>query len=372
MNLPITLTLEENRHWRHFPSKNGKSKHLAVFYSPAQIREPRLPYFKKSAELDCGRLLISPFNDEFYQDCISSVLSVLSDVSAEYEKTIHYGYSMGAYAALRFGSVDPKCVAIFAMSPHLVLDRRYSRSALLMSGPVSPPDNDVRPFVAANDKRTFLAISCFDVLDGVQVSDARAMASPNLEKHFVLERHELDSLNNPVKIISEFLSDGSMPKVNPEIEASDRDVTDCISAHKFLASTESNVEVKENVPLSSKIPQYHYWYARNLTKFGKDIYSLPWFMRAFSLAKMLGLSASEYAITMANVMSDVQLHEPALGFYRQFQNPGDSHPQAYFCEAALLQRLNRVDELKELVGRYERSHGSDGLLERFKNELQSA
>ncbi len=351
----------EGVNWRHFPNPNGSNKVLAIFYSPVQVRYPILPYFKKTANLPCGRLLISPFTDEFFQDCLQSTQDVISTVSSKYERTIHYGYSMGAYASLRFGSVDVKSQAVFAMSPHFVLDRAFSRSNRLMTMAPSLGDNDVRPFIeAARGMRFFIAISCLDVMDGIQHSDASSLYNPLIECHAVLEPHDLPGINDANQVVGDFIKLGTFPKIDSDHRASETDILDCISAYKYMKASRSG-EIIESIDDNheARVPQLHYWKARYMAERGHKLESLQWFVKGLESAKKFSTPLAEILISYGNTLADLGFHEPALGCYRHFRKQNPPVKISFLCEASLLRRLGRQKEVLELAIYYEDTFGAD-------------
>jgi hypothetical protein len=76
------IELIEGYNWKYFPSPDGSKNCLAIFYSPVEVRPPSLPYFKQTAALPCARLLINPFSDEFFQDCIEETADLIRAVAA--------------------------------------------------------------------------------------------------------------------------------------------------------------------------------------------------------------------------------------------------------------------------------------------------
>jgi tetratricopeptide (TPR) repeat protein len=268
---------------------------------------------------------------------------------------------MGGYAALRFGSTDSLARAIFAISPHLVLDRPRSRSAQVMRGPVSPRDADVRPFLEGkNDKKIFLAFSCLDVLDGVQVKDSLTLHGPNFTKIYLLESHYLASVHNPSNFVEHWIKYRNIPEISMENIASKEDIQDCMLAYEIMLSTVLDTSIDLNqINLSSRLPQYYYWIGRYLYGKKQFLESLSWFVRGIGIAKKFNLHLAEIMISYGNALNQAGFHEPALGCYRHFREHQPPVKTAFLCEAYLLKQLGRPDELRTALNWYENRFGTD-------------
>ena len=347
----MQLRLVEGLHWRHFPAA---SQVLAVFYAPGNLPLPRLPHFKTTASLGCGRLLINPGNLNFYQDCIENVESVVAHVASGYDRVIHYGGSAGGYAALRFGTAAPKTQAIFALSPFFDLNSPCTRSAeqRLVS---SANRSDLSVFgrvleVAGID--IFAYISCLDITDGAQVESAERIPRGKIRLHCLLDNHALPTVNQPARLIADYLATNAVAPPPYHLLATERDRADAILAYRQFVAECQNAPFDELEPSrvsESRIYSLPYAYGRRLSIAGRHLEALSRFVEAVGKARARGMDEYELLVCAGNSATCFGWHEIALGFYREARAYGAGRGAAYVCEGHVLAALGRTDELVALA-----------------------
>jgi hypothetical protein len=343
--------LIEGSHWRHFPSDSDT---LCVFYAPVEVPSPKLPYFKSTADLPVGRLLVNPGTDEFYQDCADDVQEIVARVSSSYRRTIHYGYSQGATGALDIGLADSKCSAIFALSPHLVLDRPHSRSARLMSeGVMARQRADRIGRIRKTNKDVYLFISCMDPEDGIQVRDARALADSRAEVFYLNESHFLPSVNKPDATIRDYIVSGEYTLPEGAKIASERAQEDAALVYDLMAAFKDNANIEpERIQAYSSINSHAaaFWLGHYLTRRGDFSHAAVHFLRSIILGKETNQPVHDSMLCAANIFAATGMPEMALGHYRQARSLAPKSSTICFCEARLLAQLNRKTDLLELLG----------------------
>ena len=330
--------LTEGFNWQHFPGSGT----LAVFYNPANGRPPALPYYKKTMGMKCGRLLISTGNNEFYQDCVDELYEIIRKISSGYEQTIHYGYSQGATGALDQGLRDSKCVAIFALSPHFVLQRPMSRSAGLMSPDrlATAQPNLLERIDANRNRNIYLFLSVHDIMDGIQVKDALTLSeSPLLSRYFLRMGHYLEGVNDPRQVVDDYLENNCYVLPSRTPVATDEDIRLAMLAYDLLAATHTGANITNEVltSLEFAVPCHAtYSLARYLEAKGQFQRAINQYVRA------LGVPSSDLGtvlVCLGNAYVRMGWNDMALGCYRQALANNPQNEQAQKCEASLLRRI---------------------------------
>jgi tetratricopeptide (TPR) repeat protein len=298
--------------------------------------------------------LINPGTDEFYQDCREEILKIVAKISADYRETIHYGYSQGATGALDIGLSDPKCSAIFAMSPHLVLDRPWSRSAVLMSpGTLAQPRENMLDRIRSSTNRDIhLFISCMDSEDGVQVRDARTLADTDAHIYFLNLMHDLPGVHNPEGVIQDYLATRKYTLPPGVVIASEQDQKVAMLSFDVRAAGSGKTELPAALLAEAEVLHYSglaYWLGQYFT--GRKEYNLALlhFMRSIAIGRQRGTDIYSRLVCAGNVASVMGLSEMALGFYRQARRIWPKALTAWNCEANVLRSLKRKSELLTLA-----------------------
>jgi hypothetical protein len=338
------MMLIEGHHWRHFP---GDCSDLAIFYHPANTlrvgeQSPRLPYYLKTAGMACGRILINPGNNNYYQDCQDSLAEIVVRISEGYERTIHYGYSQGATGALDQGMRDQKCCAIFAISPHFVLDRPASRSEDLMDSDVlaSARPSLVERLSATETRGIHLFMSVRDAQDGVQVRDSLSLP-PYIAKHYICQDHYLGSVNVARATVEQWLStqDYHLPEGVPI--ANDEDIKLAPLIYDALVAQSTGAELpQQSIRLldESASGDALYWLGRYQNSIGETAKATVLYQRAIDAGVLAPVAA---LVCLGNAHLQLDRPEIALGCYRQALVLNPTEPTARKCEQSLLEHMGR-------------------------------
>jgi hypothetical protein len=364
---PDSLILLEGTHWRHFPSEDSDA--LAIIYAPVNLASPKLPHYERTSRLRCARLLINPGTNNFYQDCIAGVSDVVARISSRYARTIHFGFSAGAYAALRFGVDDSRCVGIYAIAPHFVLDRPMTRSFLL-SKTMSEDRRDVDIIDAINNARIAnvrVLIPCMDSMDGVQVRDSRRIENDRVEIIYRMLEHKIFPEDMPDVVIDHFLDAGCFPPPLADNLATSDELDDATAMYDMMLAVSARTRVDDTiVNRNPRSALFMYCKGRYLESANNLVDALPSYAAAVALGKDRGSgSLYDMLIVMGNAYFRAGFADIAIGSYRAARRIGLKNPTSYVREADALFSGGRFDEFQQLENEYVKNIGVDETLNRL-------
>jgi pimeloyl-ACP methyl ester carboxylesterase len=378
----LSDALVEGTHWRHFPATGERPRTLAIFYAPVELRPPTLPYFRTVGAIACASLLINPGTNNFFQDCIESTTEIIHRVCRRhgYEETIHFGYSMGATAALRFGTADPLCRAIFALSPHLVLDRPFSRTADLMNPKLLSFDPErsretslLSRLENCPAREIHLFISCLDPQDGVQVRDALSLRQGPAQAHFLMEHHFLASIHRPADMIGDWLRNGRYTLPSDAPLASPIDQRAAIAAYDAMAAARDKEAVAIDDDLEmARTPTLPF--CRAVALLSQDKPEQAWLFAAQALEGPLSLVGNLYGVLTTARRSAALLgwNEIAVGYYVEARSREPWYEEAWLLEASSLASAGRQGALEALLSDCRILHGDKALLATLSEIAASA
>lgn len=196
-----------------FAPHASPSGSLLVVFSAANAAESKFTFYKNTEEVACDRLFIrDPFMNAWYQKGFlgergfDASLGALVRFTANYDRVVMAGSSMGAYASILFGSLVG-ADRILAIGPQTLLNPAYSRSPG-RSIPLIYPSID-RMIVDAGPDKLDIAVGLLDAVDYYNVARLARPLRANLhcfpeEDHFLpktLARRRL--LNTALVALSE-------------------------------------------------------------------------------------------------------------------------------------------------------------------------
>ena len=364
--------LVNGRHYCLFP-KNSDT--LVVSYAPVELVLGQLPHYKRLASLDVDRLAINPGTDNFYQDCLDEVSALIGETSRRYRRVIHYGFSAGAYAALRFGADDPAASAIFAMSPHINLKRPATRSTrCIKTFSPAPDDWDLTDRInRASCPAIYMIHSCNDMMDGAQIRDSEKIYNKNVTKLYYTLPHELPGVNAPLEVLSHFLETGAYRELAADFIASPETRNDsilCYRLYRYLLDGGENIDdIDLTGRLTSQCGMLAYMQARVLHARGRLGEALLKYTEAIVILQRNRCHLGEVFFCMGNNLLDLRLDEIAFGAYRESTSRNENHIDAHRVFAREAARRSRFEEVRFVMRQHAENYGRTPALEAMEREL---
>lgn len=171
------------------------------------------------------------FNDpgnDWYQRKIREIEGIIGRifVSRPWKRVVFYGYSMGAYAALRFG-LNIDAATIYALSPQFIVGLPGSVSTQF-TREKSPEDHDIRKMLTRErSANAYILLPCYSLRDGAAVRFAQMLDNKSVSTTFMKTNHFIQpTLYNRDELMEILASAaaGQPPTIHGELLADERDI----------------------------------------------------------------------------------------------------------------------------------------------------
>lgn len=335
---------------------NPSSDELYIFFSPSFLPEDKFFYQARAASLRVNKLFVKDPYNQFYYHSAEELLRLISLLKIELgiKKTVYWGSSAGAYAAILCGGQDPHGTVV-AFAPHLHLMHAHSSADAALGNirdSISPDLRDLRYLLNFGLASFRLFFPVYSGKDALHARDGMADFSSQVQVTFVKADHGIEYAleNNGMSQADIFrlANDGDIPSHFIATATEIAEINDlCIMYHCEHEDALGGVDFDK--VMNSTNPEVRYWGARQLWRKGHRVSALG----LIACAADTQQCTHHYKLCLARYAAELDAAHLAVTTYQDLENTDfeleDSDWAKYFQAAIHIDDVVTVDRLSPII-----------------------